>query len=164
MIDQAYESRSFVKRLAFLFCEHPPSEKDLDNMSTRRHRVQKYCNFSKFLISLTCSVFLSSCYILSVVIDFFLLRRKMCRKVSISLSGFQFKVVRSHDSALCFTAQTAIQSIAVLQFSAQIAIQFIAALEVEGELFSSKRFLVTYLQTLWMTLQYSCYLTSGKSV
>lgn len=52
MIDQAYESRNFVKSLGFLYCEHPFFEEDIDNESTRRHCVQKYCNFSKFLISI----------------------------------------------------------------------------------------------------------------
>lgn len=162
MKDQAYESRNFVKRLGFLYCEHPSSEEDIGNECTRRHHVQKYCNFSKFLISYF--VFFSSCYMLSVVTDFFLPRRKTCRKVGLSLSGFQFKVVRGHESALCFAAQTAIQSTAVLQFTAQIAIQFIAVPELQGELFSAKSFLIGYLQTLWITLQYSCSLTSGKSI
>lgn len=83
----------------------------------------------------------------------------MCRKIGLSLSGFQYQVVRDHDSALSFTAQTAVQSTAVLKFAAQIAVP-----EVEGELLSSKRFLVGYLQSLWMTLLYNCSLTSGKSI
>lgn len=141
MIDQAYESRNFVKRLSFLYCELPFFEEDVDNESTRRHSVQKYCNFSKFLISY--SVFFLSCYMLSVVTDFFLPRRKTCRKVGLSLSGFWFKVVRGHDSALCFTHKLLSSP---LQFYNSLykllSLQFIAVLEVEGELFSSKRFLI----------------------
>lgn len=76
---------------------------------------------------------------LSVVTDLFLPRRKTCRKVDLLLSGFYFKVVRGHESALCSTHKLLSSP---LQFTALAAIQFIAVLEVEGELFSSKRFLV----------------------